>query len=352
MDNENLKNLIQQEIRNYMNGSQYSVTNIPSHLHNGVDTPKITIVELPIETPVKIGLGGMIPTSFSHRKLVSPSSASEQIMTSIFSGQGQTGGIGIESPNLQFNLLHLPNNTSNQSFITAQRPPLFGTPPNTTIAVIMGGNTVAVSNYGFTVNELAGASINIYNSAGTFIESQIIASNTASVITITGTWLASTSGGSFFIYQPVFFGSADTIYQRFYTEEDTGGGIRFGRGTTGGGQNGLLYMDSVGDLYWRDKGNRVGSSTTQFDITNPAGTTFRYTYDGTGTDPVINATTFPIGSSVVVSAQNFNVANNGTFTITGSGANYFEVTNAIGVVESNKTIGTGYIRDTITTKLN
>jgi hypothetical protein len=30
----------------------------------------------------------------------------------------------------------------------------------------------------------------------------------------------------------------------------------------------------------------MGSATTQFDITNPAGTTFRYTWDGTGTDPL------------------------------------------------------------------
>lgn len=86
-----------------------------------------------------------------------------------------------------------------------------------------------------------------------------------------------------------------------------------------------------------------GDSTTQFDITNPAGTTFRYTYDGTGTDPVINATTFPIGNAVSITAQNFATANKGTFVITGSGANYFEVTNAAGVAENNKTIGTGAI---------
>lgn len=87
----------------------------------------------------------------------------------------------------------------------------------------------------------------------------------------------------------------------------------------------------------------VGSSTTQFDITNPSGTTFRYTYDTTGTDPNISATTFPIGTAVIVQAQNFAAGNKGTFLVTGSGANYFEVTNAGGSAESNKTIGTGYI---------
>lgn len=87
----------------------------------------------------------------------------------------------------------------------------------------------------------------------------------------------------------------------------------------------------------------AGSSTTQFDITNPSGTTFRYTYDGTGTDPSISATTCPIGSYVYLNAQNFASGNKGVFVVTGSGSNYFEVTNASGVVESNKTIGTGSI---------
>lgn len=96
----------------------------------------------------------------------------------------------------------------------------------------------------------------------------------------------------------------------------------------------------------------VGSSTTQFDITNPAGATFRYTFDGTGTDPSISAATFPIGSFVLIAAQNFTTANNGLFVVTGVGTNYFEVTNASGVVESNKTIGTGYIYNQFRKVLN
>ena len=87
----------------------------------------------------------------------------------------------------------------------------------------------------------------------------------------------------------------------------------------------------------------IGSSSSQFDITNPSGTTFRYTWDGTGTDPTITATSVPVGSYILLGAQNFSTANNGLFVVTGSGSNYFEVTNASGVVESNKTIGTGYI---------
>lgn len=100
---------------------------------------------------------------------------------------------------------------------------------------------------------------------------------------------------------------------------------------------------------WLDTGfysktfSTVGSSSTQFDITNPSGTTFRYTWDGTGTTPSISSSTFPVGSYVLISAQNFNAANNGIFLVTAVGTDYFEVTNASGVVESNKTIGSGFI---------
>ncbi len=92
----------------------------------------------------------------------------------------------------------------------------------------------------------------------------------------------------------------------------------------------------------------IGSSSTQFDITNPSGTTFRYTWDTTGTDPAITATSVPVGSYILLAAQNFNAANNGLFVVTGSAANYFEVTNVSGVVESNKTIGSGHIYSNFT----
>lgn len=87
----------------------------------------------------------------------------------------------------------------------------------------------------------------------------------------------------------------------------------------------------------------IGGSTTQFDITNPSGTTFRYTFDSTGTDPTIDCTANPIGSLINFQAQNMTAANNGVFVLTGCGSNYVEVTNASGVAEVNKTLGTGYV---------
>lgn len=96
-------------------------------------------------------------------------------------------------------------------------------------------------------------------------------------------------------------------------------------------------------------GANFGSSTSQFDITNPAGTTFRYTWDGNGTDPNITAARLPVGTRITIFSSNFSAANCNAasrpwFTITASGANYFEIDNPTpGVAEANKTIGTGAI---------
>ena len=83
----------------------------------------------------------------------------------------------------------------------------------------------------------------------------------------------------------------------------------------------------------------IPAGTTRFDITNPAGTTFRYTYDGTGTDPGITSVTYPTGWTIEIQLENANAANNGSFTITSSGANYFEITNASGVAQNDITVG-------------
>jgi hypothetical protein len=100
---------------------------------------------------------------------------------------------------------------------------------------------------------------------------------------------------------------------------------------------------SDGVNYWAGLVS-IGDSTTQFDITNTAGSTYRYTYDTTGTNPYINILYPRVGDIAVIAAQNFAAGNNGTYAITAVALNYFEVTNAGGAVESNKTIGTGSIK--------
>lgn len=172
----------------------------------------------------------------------------------IVTGEDMRNAYVAESPNMQMLLTHVPNSSSKFSFVTATRSPLVASYATTDVDVTAGGNTVTLVGYDFTTNELAGAYINIYDSSSTLIETQVIASNTATVITITGTWINTTSNGFFDIYVPCFIGRTQAIWRRLYVEEGSAtGGVRFGAGPTNNTQNGLLYMDAAGDLYWRDK---------------------------------------------------------------------------------------------------
>lgn len=172
----------------------------------------------------------------------------------IVTGEDMRNAYVAESPNMQMLLTHVPNSAAKFSFVTATRSPLVVSYANKTVSTTAAGNTITIAGYDFATNELAGAYINIYNSSAVLVETQTIASNTSTVITISGTWLNSTSNATFDIYVPVFIGRTSAIWRRLYVEEGTAsGGVRFGPGPTGNGQNGLLYMDAAGDLYWRDK---------------------------------------------------------------------------------------------------
>lgn len=174
--------------------------------------------------------------------------------SALVNGEDMRNAYVAESPNMQLLLTHVPNSTNKFSYVTATRNPLVVSYSTTDVDVTAAGNTVTLTGYDFTTNELAGAYINIYDSSMVLIETQVIASNTSSVITIVGTWLNTTSNGFFDIYVPVFIGRTSAIWRRLYVEEGTSsGGVRFGVGPTANGQNGLLYMDATGDLYWRDK---------------------------------------------------------------------------------------------------
>lgn len=133
-------------------------------------------------------------------------------------------------------------------------------------------------------------------------------------------------------------------YKIFYFYNETTNG--FYRISTVGGITSIYYLnDSAIWTALTGYGTYIyelGTSTTEFNISNVGGSTMRYTYSGTGTDPNTDMH-LKVGTSVVIAAQNFNSANNGTFTVTGVGTTWFEVTNASGVTESGKTIGTGSI---------
>lgn len=215
---------------------------------------------------IKIGVNNFLDIGYSEHGspiIKNIGATDEEIQYSISVNNDNSRGFSNALDGiLQLNFFHYPNSTTKQSFINAFRSPIVTPNLGQTIDTTSGGNTVVISGFNFTTNKLAGALINIYNSSGVFIESKVIASNTSDTITITGTWGASTTGGLFQIYVPVYFGDGSTIWQRFYVQEGTGGGIRFGMGVTGTdgnpATNGLLYSDATGDLYWR---NKSGTST-------------------------------------------------------------------------------------------
>jgi hypothetical protein len=162
-----------------------------------------------------------------------------------------------DSDNTQFIIQHQPltNGTTNQSFIYGDRKPRF---QGSFASITSGGTTMRTNEFTFELDELVGAYIIVYRSASEFDVFQI-SSNTGNTVTITGgTWSTSVSPAKWVIFVPVYLGAAEIPWRRLYTTEGVAGGIRFGVGHTAGGQNGMLYMDAVGDLYWR---NKAGSST-------------------------------------------------------------------------------------------
>jgi len=140
--------------------------------------------------------------------------------------------------------------------------------------------------------------------------------------------------------------SALSNYGLFYFESSTLTNKNLYRISDVGGVASIYYLNTS-DVWTSLAGfgsglYLLGDSTTQFDITNTSGTTYRYTFDGTGTAPLF-LYKISVGTILTINAQGFSAVNNGTFTVTAIGSDYFEVTNATGTAESNKLIGTGYI---------
>lgn len=157
-------------------------------------------------------------------------------------------------PNLQLISMNLPDDTSRLDNIYARGNPtvtsfetMYGT-----ISVTAGGSTVTINNYSFAVNELAGAYVVIYDSDFIAQEIQPILSNTASVITIDGTWWNSTSNGSFEIYAPVYLGNYNHPFKQVAViDGDIPNGIRFGGGIGTNTPAGFLSM-IAGQLVWQN----------------------------------------------------------------------------------------------------
>lgn len=81
-------------------------------------------------------------------------------------------------------------------------------------------------------------------------------------------------------------------------------------------------------------------ATTQFDVTNPGGNTWRYTYNGVGTAANFLSAAIVAGDIVSISsASTFSSANQGAFKVTAVTNTYFEVTNYTpGIAETGKVL--------------
>ena len=86
------------------------------------------------------------------------------------------------------------------------------------------------------------------------------------------------------------------------------------------------------------KNEFFGTRTTQWDITNPSGDTWRYTYDGTGDDPHIEER-IEVGMEIDLTNGTFAANNNDVQPVSAVGTDYFEVVKSAGTVESDKITG-------------
>lgn len=92
-------------------------------------------------------------------------------------------------------------------------------------------------------------------------------------------------------------------------------------------------------LFLASSAERLGGawdSTSQFDVTNPVATTWRFTWNGVGSTPQ-----FVTGAAIAVNdivnidiLSPFDPNNTGTFKVSAVTNTYFEITNAFGVVET------------------
>ena len=155
--------------------------------------------------------------------------------------------------NTQLTLLR--DNTNNQSYLFS----ISGVILNATDGTAKAGATTisAKSLRGVASENLTNHLITVKCDDGLYYGFYII-SNSGNTVTISSALPFAMSGNEFLIYNPVFLGNPLAPWERVYVSSGTAGGVRFGEGTTTGGQNGLLYMNSAGNIFWRTPG---GTST-------------------------------------------------------------------------------------------
>lgn len=268
---EDLYNLIEEtqrsndELRRKLDDLQkdYDETKrvLSTHTHSGKDGTKPFFNE-----DIKLKTGSTLTAGYTHLtdivQSISGDPAGRQVAALVV-GDDEDVSNGWQNAEVLLDHQKYTNGSTNQTFFYGVRGTGYAsgaTGTTGTGSVTSGGTSFSQGEFTFVASALIGGWICVTNpAASTEFDCYEISANTASGITITGgTWTFTGSSCPFSIFYPVYLGSAQAPWRRIYTKRGTVGGIRFGEGDTNGGQNGLLYSDASGDLYWR---NYAGAST-------------------------------------------------------------------------------------------
>ncbi len=136
----------------------------------------------------------------------------------------------------QLRLIHTPQNevvnsgpstNLRNSYLIGESTPAFASNGY----INTGGNTLEDPEASLQPNKLVGCLISIY-SGGLLVETHKITENTSDIITIDETWAVASGNYYYFVFAPIFLGSAERPFQRGYFSDD----IRFGKGNSAGSQ--------------------------------------------------------------------------------------------------------------------
>lgn len=171
----------------------------------------------------------------------------EYSVTSITTGEDSNSNGIVDKLKSTTQLTIQHSHIDDTSFVYIFRNPYYDGKCNIT----SGLSEIIQNKFIFELDELKDSFITIKITSSTFNTYKIL-SNTNNTITVSGTLPTTISDTNFAIFKPVYLGSGTFPFRRIYTLGDTDGGIRFGNGTTGNGQNGLLFLnESTGRLQFR-----------------------------------------------------------------------------------------------------
>lgn len=291
MDSQELQNKIKEleekitSQANQINSLVFRINTILGKLENDKITRDGTElftngIDIPSGKPLFVGNGGITEVTANIDQ------SSELNSISLVAGRDRgtpASGSKDFSNNSQLYLQHQNGTTgaTNQTFYFGYRPPLYKNYTETSgITATSGSSTITDPTQNWTTDELAGAYLNIYDSSGTYQYTRQIASNTTTVITIDGTFPSTVSNVKYFVYMPIYLGSADYPWrQGYFGGQDVSSGgsggqrrvLRFGYGTSSGsdvisiffgtGSPESVVTANVGSIYLRTDG---GASTVLY----------------------------------------------------------------------------------------